>query len=260
MFASKKNIENLELCYAKIEKLKDKFSLKDNQDIIAEVNKSLKNYLDREHLQTIIFGSTGTALSIAKSYGQILAEFSQQAEEVNNADFAKSFLTALNVLNNPILQSELSSTMYIFLLVKQQEAAENARLARIRERQNISVQCLTFVAYGIYIDIISSLVPMSPVRIPGMAITFALIGSIASQYTAGYRSQEELYSNLVEMGDRVLSNSGLRYCYQTIPSAVENLALTIARNIENRGNTPLNAPPTSHALPATREALKIKNC
>ncbi len=259
--SNNKTIDPLKDCYDQIATLPNRFSLTDNQSAVKAVNASLIEFNDLNHINTIIFGSRKTALSLAQSYAEIVTKLSEQPEETDFFSFINAFKSALSELSDRSLFTRLNTQLEMLSTEHKKRVDEEARQQRIRAHQNFAVRCLTVVAYGLYIDTISGMVPMSPVRVPGSAIYLALIGATFSHLTAGYKSKEEDWNGMLTVGDRLLSSSGLRYCYETIPAAVEKLALTVAGNVHRGTHTLVNALPNGNqpiqALPASNETPKI---
>lgn len=252
MFSNKSNVETLELWYKEIEKLKEKFSCQDNKDIVIASNMKLKDYLSHQHINSYFLGSTQTAVELAKTYANLLSSFSTEAEDLDPKLFVEALIKVMEPLKDPALKNEISTAVRLCLHQKYLQKQKVLRKDRLKQRQDFTVQCFTFIAYGIYIDIIAAMVPVSPVRVPFGAMLAAMLAGFAAQYSAGYQSQEELRQGVIEMGDRLFDNSGLHYCYRTVPVLIENVAQTLARNVNDAQNN------STQKLPQSRRAAQLE--
>lgn len=250
------NPEQIDEFFERAETLIEKVGHVDNQSVIRMLNNATKKQIEEQN-KAWVYLPQNSPLAMANEYQTFLLRLIENGGLINSCDFCERAMESCKLMKSTTLSGSLNTLLNVTLTTRRKEFEEKFEAHRrrhIEQREDTSVRGLTFVAYGVYLNVISSMVPGVSVHIPVYALVLSTLGVIGNHLSTEYRDYDERMHGAAHVVDRVVSSSGLRYCWNTLVTLTEKTSIALA----DRVNQYMAEQPAdkNFTLPSAKPAAK----
>lgn len=205
----------------------------ENREIILSVSQKVQGVIKAQE-SAYTFFAANSPKAMVKQYCTFFDSMMHDSSLIDSTEFCFRVKTRAKNLESSTLASAIKSEVDRLLGLngkRYAEKVEQNRFRRIEQRETITVSAVTLFAYGIFFNVVSSLVPRVETQVPSNVFFTLLIGVMANLLTTGYQNDQEVWGSIQRISDRVVNNVKLGSVYTSMYNLVEGSAVVLSNQV-----------------------------